>query len=175
MKSVPFEPLDPGAYREVVRRALAEDLGWGDVTTEATIDETLKARGQIIAKCECVLAGLDAAVDCRHESMKNALMRWLAAVVLLAFIAVPRSTAQTRPNVVLILADDLGYGDVGGFNPAGRIPTPHLDRLAREGLRLTDAHTPSAVCTPTRYGLLTGRYPWRSPCLVACCRATGMP
>lgn len=63
MKSVPFEPLDPGAYREVVRRALAEDLGWGDVTTEATIDETLKARGQIIAKCECVLAGLDAAAE----------------------------------------------------------------------------------------------------------------
>jgi arylsulfatase A-like enzyme len=66
------------------------------------------------------------------------------------------------PNVVLILADDLGYGDVGAFNQGGRIPTPHLDRLAREGLRLTDAHTASAVCTPTRYGLLTGRYPWRT-------------
>jgi len=63
MKSVPFEPLDPGSYREVVRRALAEDLGWGDITTEATVDETLKARGQIIAKCDCVLAGLDAAAE----------------------------------------------------------------------------------------------------------------
>ena len=68
----------------------------------------------------------------------------------------------TRPNVVVILADDLGYGDVGAYNPAGRIPTPHLDRLAREGLRFTDAHTGSSVCTPTRYGLLTGRYSWRT-------------
>jgi nicotinate-nucleotide pyrophosphorylase (carboxylating) len=63
MKSIPFEPLDPGSYREVVRRALAEDLGWGDITTEATVDETLKARGQIVAKCDCVLAGLDAAAE----------------------------------------------------------------------------------------------------------------
>ena len=63
MKSVPFEPLDPGAYREVVRRALAEDLGWGDITTEATVDDTLKARGQIIAKCDCVIAGLDVAAE----------------------------------------------------------------------------------------------------------------
>ncbi len=94
--------------------------------------------------------------------MKNAGMRRLTAALLLALASSASGTAQTRPNVVLILADDLGYGDVGAFNPAGRIPTPHLDRLAREGLRLTDAHTPSAVCTPTRYGLLTGRYPWRS-------------
>ena len=94
--------------------------------------------------------------------MKNARMRRLAAAVLLAVASTTGGAAQTRPNIVLILADDLGYGDVGAFNPAGRIPTPHLDRLAREGLRLTDAHTPSAVCTPTRYGLLTGRYPWRT-------------
>jgi len=89
-------------------------------------------------------------------------MRRIAAAVLFTLAAAADSAAQTRPNVVLILADDLGYGDVGAFNPGGRIPTPHLDRLAREGLRLTDAHTPSAVCTPTRYGLLTGRYPWRT-------------
>jgi nicotinate-nucleotide pyrophosphorylase (carboxylating) len=63
VKSAPFEPLDPGAYREVVRRALAEDLGWGDITTEATVDERLKARGQIIAKCDCVIAGLDVAAE----------------------------------------------------------------------------------------------------------------
>lgn len=66
------------------------------------------------------------------------------------------------PNIVVILADDLGYGDLGCYNPESKIPTPHLDRLAREGLRFTDAHSPSAVCTPTRYGLLTGRYPWRT-------------
>lgn len=67
-----------------------------------------------------------------------------------------------RPNVVIILADDLGYGDLGCYNPDSRIPTPHLDGLARQGMRFTDAHSPSAVCSPTRYGLLTGRYPFRS-------------
>lgn len=66
------------------------------------------------------------------------------------------------PNVVVILADDLGYGDVSYQNPESKISTPHIDRLAKEGIRFTDAHTPSAVCTPTRYGLLTGRYCWRS-------------
>ena len=66
------------------------------------------------------------------------------------------------PNIIIILADDLGYGDLGCYNSESKIPTPHLDRLAQEGMRFTDAHSPSAVCTPTRYGLLTGRYPWRS-------------
>jgi arylsulfatase A len=65
------------------------------------------------------------------------------------------------PNVVLILADDMGYGDVRSLNIGSAIPTPHLDRLAGEGMTFTDAHTPSSVCTPTRYGLLTGRYAWR--------------
>ena len=69
---------------------------------------------------------------------------------------------NTRPNIVIILADDMGYGDAGCYNSDSKIPTPHLDRLAAEGLRFTDAHSPSAVCTPTRYGLLTGCYPWRS-------------
>lgn len=71
----------------------------------------------------------------------------------------PRSQAL---NIVFILADDLGIGDPGCYNPESRIPTPHIDRLAREGLRFADMHTPSAVCSPTRYGLLTGRYAWRS-------------
>ena len=62
----------------------------------------------------------------------------------------------------MILADDLGYGDVKVLNPAGQIATPHLDKLAAAGLAFTDAHSPSAVCTPTRYGLLTGRYCWRT-------------
>ncbi len=66
------------------------------------------------------------------------------------------------PNVLVVLADDLGYGDPRCYQPASRVPTPHLDRLAHEGLRLTDMHSPSAVCSPTRYGLLTGRYAWRS-------------
>ncbi len=69
---------------------------------------------------------------------------------------------DASPNVVLILADDMGYGDAGVYNPESKIPTPHIDRLAHEGVRLTDAHSPSAVCTPTRYALLTGRYAWRT-------------
>lgn len=66
------------------------------------------------------------------------------------------------PNIVYILADDLGYGDVSVNNPDGKIRTPNIDRLAREGMRFTDAHTTSSVCTPSRYSILTGRYPWRS-------------
>ena len=71
------------------------------------------------------------------------------------------ATADPAPNIVLILADDMGYGDVRALNPASSIPTPHLDGLAAAGMSFTDAHTPSAVCTPTRYGALTGRYCWR--------------
>jgi len=71
-------------------------------------------------------------------------------------------TEQELPNIVFILADDLGYGDAGSYNASSKIPTPNIDRLADEGLRFTDAHTPSAVCSPTRYGILTGRYAWRT-------------
>lgn len=74
----------------------------------------------------------------------------------------PKPVADTPPNIIYILADDMGYGDVSSYNPGGRLRTPHIDALARRGLRFTDAHTSSAVCTPTRYGILTGRYNWRS-------------
>ena len=71
--------------------------------------------------------------------------------------------AAEKPNIVYILCDDLGYGDVQCLNPErGKIKTPHLDRLASQGMTFTDAHSGSSVCTPTRYGLLTGRYAWRS-------------
>ncbi|HWB03211.1 MAG TPA: arylsulfatase [Verrucomicrobiales bacterium] len=70
--------------------------------------------------------------------------------------------AFAEPNIVVILADDLGYGDLKCYQPEGKIPTPHLDRMASEGMRFTDAHSASAVCTPTRYALLTGRYCWRT-------------
>lgn len=73
-----------------------------------------------------------------------------------------RAGDAKRPNIVLIYADDLGYGDLACQNPESKIPTPNLDRLAKEGIRFTDAHSPSAVGMPTRYGLLTGCYPWRS-------------
>ena len=67
-----------------------------------------------------------------------------------------------KPNVVYVLADDLGWGDLSCNNPDSKIHTPHLDRIASAGMRFTDAHSGSGVCTPTRYGVVTGRYSWRS-------------
>ena len=68
--------------------------------------------------------------------------------------------AAAKPNIVFILSDDVGYGDVGCYG-ATKVRTPHIDRLAREGLRFTDAHATGSVCTPTRYAFITGRYAWR--------------
>lgn len=73
------------------------------------------------------------------------------------------SRPANPPNIVLFFVDDMGYGDVSCLNPEGKIPTPNIDRLAREGMTFTDAHSSSAVCSPSRYSLLTGRYNWRSP------------
>jgi arylsulfatase A len=67
-----------------------------------------------------------------------------------------------RPNIIYILADDLGYGDVSCMNENSKIATPNIDQLAKHGMLFTDAHSNSAVCSPTRYGILTGRYAWRS-------------
>ncbi len=92
--------------------------------------------------------------------MKNLL--FLAICLFTLACTKPHSSTDQPPNIVYILADDLGYGDIAAFNPDGKIKTPNLDRLAAEGMRFTDAHSPSSVCTPTRYALMTGRYPWRS-------------
>jgi arylsulfatase A-like enzyme len=78
----------------------------------------------------------------------------------LSCVAATTAAAQSRPNIVLIYADDLGYGDVSCYG-AEAVETPHIDRLAREGLRFTDGHSPSATCTPSRYAMLTGEYAWR--------------
>ena len=86
----------------------------------------------------------------------------LFSVPLAAAAVSAYSSPSQRPNIVVLLADDMGYGDPRCYNPASKIPTPNMDRLAAEGLIFTDAHTPAAVCTPTRYGLLTGRYCWRT-------------
>lgn len=69
---------------------------------------------------------------------------------------------RNRPNIIFIMADDMGYGDASCYNPDSLIKTPNIDKLASDGILFTDAHSPSAVCTPTRYGVLTGRYCWRS-------------
>lgn len=87
--------------------------------------------------------------------------RIVAIFALLVLAGLGRS--EDHPNFVIIYADDLGYGDVQCYNPErGKIPTPHIDRLADEGLLFTDGHSSSGVCTPSRYTLLTGRYHWRS-------------
>ncbi|MEZ6143125.1 MAG: arylsulfatase [Zavarzinella sp.] len=86
-------------------------------------------------------------------------------ILLSSIVLILGSTAlraADKPNIIFILCDDLGYGDVKCYNPEGKIPTPNMDRLAKEGMRFTDAHSPSAVCSPTRYGIMTGRYAWRS-------------
>ncbi|MFT4734057.1 MAG: arylsulfatase A [Algoriphagus sp.] len=72
------------------------------------------------------------------------------------------TTDALKPNIIYVLADDLGYGDISSFNESGKIRTPNIDKLASEGMKFTDAHTSSSVCTPTRYGILTGRYNWRT-------------
>ncbi|QDT05416.1 Arylsulfatase [Rubripirellula lacrimiformis] len=86
----------------------------------------------------------------------------VAAVACSAGLAAP-PTGQDRPNVVVILADDLGYGDLQCYNPQSRIPTPNLNRLAAQGMRFSDAHSPCTVCTPTRYSLMTGQMAFRVP------------
>jgi len=86
-------------------------------------------------------------------------------LAILSILCVSKAECAEKPgapNIVLILADDLGSGDLGCYNRDSKIPTANLDRLAAEGMRFTDAHSPSSVCTPTRYGLLTGRYAWRT-------------
>lgn len=88
------------------------------------------------------------------------------------------SPTSEHPNVLLIYADDLGYGDVGCYNSESKVPTPHMDRLAADGIRFTDAHSPSTVCTPSRYSVMTGRMAFRlnypgvftgvqGPCLIS--------
>jgi arylsulfatase A-like enzyme len=84
-------------------------------------------------------------------------------LMIAALVMASVACAAQKPNIVYILCDDLGYGDIQCLNPErGKIKTPNVDRLAKEGMIFTDAHTGSSVCTPTRYGIMTGRYSWRS-------------
>lgn len=95
--------------------------------------------------------------------MKNLPLAGLLVGFLFFLVAcAKKEQLQRPPNIIFVLADDLGYGDIQVYNPDGKIITPNIDQMAREGMRFTDAHTTSAVCTPTRYALMTGRYNWRS-------------
>ncbi|NLU90463.1 sulfatase family protein [Chitinophaga sp. Ak27] len=92
------------------------------------------------------------------------LLYSLVAILLMSGSGISKEkSAVEKPNIIFILADDLGYGDVSCFNENSKINTFNIDKLASQGVRFTDAHTSSSVCTPTRYGILTGRYNWRSP------------
>ena len=86
----------------------------------------------------------------------------VAAAIALSSCGAETPQPHPRPNIVFLMADDMGYGDPGSFNADSKIPTPSMDALAANGMRFTDAHSGSAVCTPTRYGVLTGRYAWRT-------------
>ena len=92
----------------------------------------------------------------------SAVLPLCCAMLCSLMLISPAQAQQGQPNIVFILADDLGYGDVQPLNPQSKIATPNFNRLAKEGMTFTDAHSPSAVCTPTRYATLTGRYCWRS-------------
>jgi len=106
------------------------------------------------------------AQDIRRRDFLRAASAAIASLALGGCAETSESPADSpdakRPNIIFIMADDMGYGDLGCYNKESKIPTPNMDRLAAEGMRFTDAHSPSAVCTPTRYGVLTGRYCWRT-------------
>ncbi|TLX76426.1 arylsulfatase [Labilibacter sediminis] len=97
-----------------------------------------------------------------NENFKR-MKRNLLLVLIFGVLAVSAIAQEKLPNIVYIMVDDMGIGDVSVYNPDSKIKTPNIDQLAKQGLLFTDAHTAAAVCTPTRYGLITGRYCWRSP------------
>jgi len=90
-------------------------------------------------------------------------MKKLIKLILLFFLSSTlwAEEKSSQPNILILYADDLGYGDLGCYNPESKIPTPNLDALALKGMRFSDAHSSSGICTPSRYALLTGRYHWR--------------
>ena len=99
------------------------------------------------------------------KTRKYGFFNWVLIGLLSLYACKPNQPQNDEPglpNIVYILADDLGYGDLTCYNPESKISTKHIDQLAGEGMLFTDAHSGSAVCTPTRYGILTGRYSWRS-------------
>ncbi|MBI1247197.1 sulfatase-like hydrolase/transferase [bacterium] len=94
------------------------------------------------------------------------MFRIAFSVLLVCFSFVPLSGSlaaaqKNRPNILILYADDLGFGDLSCYNPKGKIPTPNLDKLAASGIRFTNGHSSSGICTPSRYALLTGRHHWR--------------
>jgi arylsulfatase A-like enzyme len=92
-------------------------------------------------------------------------IKLIACLLLVSQAVLPAADVMdgpAKPNILIVLVDDMGYGDAACYNPGSKIATPHIDRLAREGIRFTDAHAPGPLCHPSRYGLMTGRYPFRT-------------
>ncbi|PCI34761.1 MAG: arylsulfatase [Flavobacteriaceae bacterium] len=92
----------------------------------------------------------------------RSIYAFLSLLTLLFISCTSQKKVSKQPNIIYVLTDDLGYGDISVYNENSKIKTPNIDKLAAEGIQFTDAHTSSSVCTPTRYGILTGRYNWRS-------------
>ena len=86
----------------------------------------------------------------------RSLVKPLAILLALLVLMPPPQAQAEHPNILIILTDDLGYGDIACYNPESKVPTPHIDRLAEQGMRFTDAHSPATVCTPTRFSVMTG-------------------
>ena len=107
--------------------------------------------------------------------ISSLIVSWSSIYEIRAQSNAVKGLPSPLPNIVYILADDLGYGDVSAYNPEGKIRTPNIDKLAARGMRFTDAHSPSSVCTPTRYAIMTGRYPWRSRLPVGVLRGYSRP
>src|SRR5690554_8080957 len=104
------------------------------------------------------------------------LLLIISIIGLVAFIPVEdQHNTIDQPNVIIIFADDMGYGDVSYVNPEARTFTPHIDKMARNGAVFTNAHASASVCTPSRYGLLTGRYAWRSQSAARVVNGFGTP
>ena len=89
-------------------------------------------------------------------------MRILRALFLFQLLTTTEIFCSENPNIIIIYTDDQGYGDASWLNAKAKFKTPHIDRLCKEGVTLSDGHSPDTVCTPSRYGLLTGRYSWRT-------------
>ena len=88
-------------------------------------------------------------------------MSRIFCLFVFAFCIIAGAQTKSNPNILIILVDDMGYGDLSSYNPDSKIPTPHLDQLAEQGMRFTDAHSAGSLCHPSRYGLMTGQLPFR--------------
>ena len=89
-------------------------------------------------------------------------MRFIFVIWIFILVLSNRIYSKENPNIIIIYTDDQGYGDSSLLNPNSKFQTPNIDRIGKEGITFTDAHSPDTVCTPSRYGLLTGRYSWRT-------------